>query len=73
MKINPDVAFRANVDKYLVLSGVKTKVKLAERMRLCQRTLERRLQNPGTFSVYELRRLSIVLGMPIEECSVVIK
>lgn len=65
--------FRADVDRWLVLSGIHQKRVLAQRIQMHERTLHRRIRDPGDFTVAELRRLSRALGMPWEECAVLLQ
>lgn len=62
-----DLQFVANVEKYLVLSGLLHRTALAKRIMVSRQLLHRRLERPGDLTVNELRRISAVLGMPAEE------
>lgn len=62
-----DLQFVANVEKYLVLSGLLHRTALAKRIMVSRQLLHRRLEHPGDLTVNELRRISTVLGMPAEE------
>lgn len=73
MSAKTDVLFAATIEKYLYLSGLKTRNALAPRIQIHPRTLTRKINNPDTFTVAELRRVKRVLQIPTEEMEVVLE
>lgn len=61
-----NIAIRQLIKLYQIERGNKNGSELAELMKCSKTTLYKRLKNPGTLTVEELRRLKACLNIPTE-------
>lgn len=64
--------FVGNIKKYLHLRGVEDNCQLAKRLGIDPSTLRRKLEDPGKFSLQQLREITTILRFSREDIDAII-